>query len=89
MVSTDWYDDKSQKPGYQLLISILRDEDKLRPQYNACRRFILATNDTALSSEDMLTQYKEQDSVERGFRFLKDGEYLRIPRYLNIDSRII
>ena len=36
---------------------------------------MLATNDKDLSPEHMLTQYKEQDSVERGFRFLKDGEY--------------
>ena len=87
-VSTDWHDEKSQKPGYQLLVSIQRDEDKLRPQYNACGRFILATNDTELSPAQMLTQYKEQDSVERGFRFLKDGEYRLNHIFLKKNSRI-
>ena len=87
-VSTDWHDEKSRKPGYQLLLSIKRDEDKIRPEYNACGRFILATNDTGLSPEDMLTQYKEQDSVERGFRFLKDGEYRLNHIFLKKNSRI-
>ena len=87
-VSTDWHDETSQKPGYQLLISLQRDEDKLRPHYNACGRFILATNDTTLSPEQMLSQYKEQDSVERGFRFLKDGEYRLNHIFLKKNSRI-
>lgn len=87
-VSTDWHDESSHKPGYQLLISIQRDEDKLRPQYNACGRFILATNDKDLPPEDMLSQYKEQDSVERGFRFLKDGEYRLNHIFLKKNSRI-
>ena len=87
-VRTDWHDEKSQKPGYKLPVSIQRDEDKLRPQYNACGSFILATNDTELSPEEMLTQYKEQDSVERGFRFLKDGKYRLNHIFLKKNSRI-
>ena len=87
-VNTNWHDETSQKPGYQLLLSIQRDEEKLRPDYNACGRFILATNDKDLSPEHMLTQYKEQDSVERGFRFLKDGEYRLNHVFLKKNSRI-
>ena len=87
-VHTDWHDEHSRKPGYQLLITLQRDEDKLRPDYNACGRFILATNDKDLSPEYMLTQYKEQDSVERGFRFLKDGEYRLNHIFLKKNSRI-
>lgn len=87
-VSTDWHDDHSRKPGYQLLLSIERDEDKLRPDYNACGRFILATNDKDVTPEQMLVQYKEQDSVERGFRFLKDGEYRLNHIFLKKNSRI-
>lgn len=87
-VSTDWHDEKSQKPGYQLLVSIQRDKDKLRPDKNACGRFILATKDISLSAEEMLKQYKEQDSVERGFRFLKDGEYRLNHIFLKKNKRI-
>lgn len=87
-VSTDWHDEKSQTPGYQLLITIQRDENKLCPDYNACGRFILATNDKDLTPEQMLTQYKEQDSVERGFRFLKDGEYRLNHIFLKKNKRI-
>lgn len=36
----------------------------------------------------MLTQYKEQDSVERGFRFLKDGEYRLNHIFLKKNKRI-
>ena len=36
----------------------------------------------------MLSQYKEQDSVERGFRFLKDGEYRLNHIFLKKNSRI-
>jgi transposase len=49
--------------------------DKIRPQRHKLGRFILATND--LDNPDMneanrLSIYKEQQGVERGFRFIKD-----------------
>ncbi len=87
-VSTQWHDEQSTQPGYQLLLSLQRDEEKLAPYNNACGRFILATNDTELSAEQMLAQYKEQHSVERGFRFLKDGEYRLNHIFLKKNSRI-
>jgi transposase len=40
--------------------------------------FILATNDIngALSMADMLSAYKSQQAVEKGFRFLKSPDFL-------------
>jgi len=38
-------------------------------------RFVLATNDVDLEAETILKYYKGQQSVERGFRFLKDKSF--------------
>jgi len=38
-------------------------------------RFVLATNDTEMSADELLTNYKGQGTVERGFRFLKDKSF--------------
>jgi transposase len=49
--------------------------DKIRPQRNKLGRFILATNDLNnpdMDEANMLSTYKEQQGVERGFRFIKD-----------------
>jgi len=49
--------------------------DKIRPQRNKLGRFIIATNDLDnpdMNEGNMLSIYKEQQGVERGFRFIKD-----------------
>jgi transposase len=51
------------------------NQELITQQQNSCDRFILATNilDTIeLESEEILKIYKEQQSTERGFRFIKD-----------------
>jgi len=50
-------------------------QDKIRPQLNKLGRFILATNDLdnpEMDEANILSTYKEQQGVERGFRFIKD-----------------
>jgi transposase len=54
--------------------------------------FILATNhlDTsALSEEELISAYKDQQKVERGFRFLKDPLFLASSLYLKSPKRIM
>lgn len=54
-------------------------------------RFILATNEVdaeLLSAKDMLSQYKSQTHVERGFRFLKADEFELNHIFLKNPSRI-
>jgi transposase len=49
--------------------------DKIRPQRNKLGRFILATNDMDnpdMDEANILSTYKEQQGVERGFGFIKD-----------------
>ena len=53
--------------------------------------FVLATNDLdekALSISDALSIYKSQQSVERGFRFLKSPDFLVSSFYLKKPERI-
>ena len=61
---------------------------RLRPHSG----FILATNqlDTqALSDAELLQAYKDQQRVERGFRFLKDPLFLAASLYLKSPQRIM
>jgi len=52
--------------------------------------FIIATNDIRkqMSREEMLELYKSQQNVERGFRFLKNPEFLASSFYLKKPERI-
>jgi transposase len=51
-------------------------------------RFILATNDLELDAELLLSNYKGQSRVEKGFRFLKDDTFSVSDIYLKNEKRI-
>ena len=51
-------------------------------------RFVLATNDPDLDPNTILKYYKGQQSVERGFRFLKDKSFRVAEVFLKKESRI-
>lgn len=50
--------------------------------------FILATNKLNLSAQELLQEYKSQQRVERGFRFLKSPEFLSDALFLKKPERI-
>ena len=50
--------------------------------------FILATNDMELGAKTLLREYKAQQRVERGFRFLKSPEFLSDALFLKNPERI-
>src|SRR5271163_74293 len=55
-------------------------------------RFIIATNEldhNKLSAKEMLFNYKEQQAVERGFRFLKDPFFMTSSVFLKSQDRIV
>ena len=54
----------------------------------ALGRFVLATNDPDLDPDTILKYYKGQQSVERGFRFLKDKSFRVAEVFLKKESRI-
>ena len=51
-------------------------------------RFILASNDNAIDPEICLEYYKEQNNVERGFRFIKGNSFHASEVYLENENRI-
>jgi transposase len=60
--------------GYKIATTFSRNEEAIRRLLNKKGRFILAPNDLDRNYTDqmMLAEYKEQQQVERGFRFIKD-----------------
>ncbi|AKB50201.1 Mobile element protein [Methanosarcina barkeri str. Wiesmoor] len=54
---------------------IKHDQEKVQEKRTKLGRFILATNDLELTPDQLLKYYKEQGTVEREFRFLKDKSF--------------
>lgn len=79
--------EKSLK-GYNINVALLEDETTIEQAKRPLGRFILATNCSGLSGEQMLNDYKEQDQVERGFRFLKDKSFQNNRIFLQNPQRI-
>lgn len=85
---------KGQKPTFTYRITgtlaSLPASRLTKLQQQSC--FLLATNqlDTqTLSDEELMAAYKDQQKVERGFRFLKDPLFLASSLYLKSPKRIM
>lgn len=84
---------KNESPiriDYQItgnLYTSLQSREELLQQLGL---FIIATNDTSdeLSMESLLSNYKAQQKVERGFRFLKSPDFLTNAIFLKTETRI-
>ncbi len=77
--------------GYRVASEVDRSKEKIQIFLNRKGRFILATNDLNLESfpdEKMLSEYKQQQSIERGFRFLKDPWFMVDSIFLKSPHRI-
>lgn len=71
-------------------LASLPQERKRLLERKSC--FILATNQLdcdQLSDEDLIAAYKDQQKVERGFRFLKDPLFMASTLYLESPQRIM
>jgi transposase len=64
------------------------EENVVNNEREKLGRFILASNDLEIDDETMLQHYKGQQSVERGFRFLKDKRFHIAQVYLKKEERI-
>ena len=62
------------------------DDDKVSKEKSNLGRFILASNDINIDPDTLLSYYKGQQSVERGFRFLKDKSFRVAEVYLKKPS---
>jgi len=84
---------RSQPPArkeYQITGNLACDLQKRAELLAQKGLFILATNDTSktLTMEKLLTLYKSQQSVEKGFWFLKSPDFLTSSLYLKKPERI-
>jgi transposase len=64
---------KPSRLGFRVTATVVAMDSEIAAQGVRCGRFILATNvldSSVLSASDALREYKAQQGVERGFRFL-------------------
>lgn len=81
----------SQKLVYKIEGTASLEQRELDRLMQRLGKFILATNEldeTILPNESILVEYKGQNSVERGFAFLKDPWFMVSSIYLKKKSRI-
>lgn len=64
------------------------DYNKVSKTRSKLGRFILATNDPKVDPDTILSYYKGQQQVEKGFRFLKDKSFRVAEVYLKKEERI-
>lgn len=76
---------------YQVDATLEPKEIAIAIETKRAGRFILATNvldAEELSNDDILREYKAQQSTERGFRFLKDPLFFTSSVFLNSTERV-
>jgi transposase len=77
--------------SYQLTATLVRNQAAICTAIACSGRFILATNVTdvtKLSTQQVLQEYKEQQSPERGFRFLKDPLFFTSSVFVKSPERV-
>jgi transposase len=82
----------SQIIKYSLAAILGKDDKKIATILQKKGKFIIATNemdDQLLSNYELLANYKGQQSVERGFRFLKDPLFMTSSVFLKTQDRIV
>lgn len=76
---------------YQISATVSQNESKINTEILSAGRFIIATNildESELSADSMLSEYKAQQSCERGFAFLKDPLFFADSIFLKSPERI-
>jgi len=71
--------------------TLVANPEVLEVEMTRAGRFILATNvldANQLSADDALTEYKDQQSNERGFRFLKDPLFFTASVFVKSPKRV-
>ena len=75
----------------QISATLIPQPNAMDAEIQRAGRFILASNvleEQVLSDDDVLTEYKAQQSTERGFRFLKDPLFFTSSIFLNTPQRV-
>ena len=82
---------KGKTVVYRVRAKLIEIRELIRQQQNSCGRFILATNileTTELEPIEILRIYKEQQSTERGFRFIKDPLFFADSLFVKNPERV-
>lgn len=82
---------ESYQQLYKIQAELEPDTDAIARQTRAAGRFVLATNVLdidQLSCDEIIAKYKEQQSSERGFAFLKDPLFFTDSVFLKSSERI-
>ena len=82
---------EKQVVGYRISLAHERNQETIELEANKKGRFILATNDLdeeEYPDERMLSDYKDQQKVEKGFRFLKDPWFMLDSVFLKKPRRV-
>jgi transposase len=79
---------EAMETGYKVEVTIEPNDAWYTRKRLKLGRFVLATNDLDLSPDRLLAQYKNQGTVERGFRFLKDNAFRVSEVFLKKPTRI-
>jgi transposase len=77
---------------YRVTATLKENAAKIEPILKTKGKFIIATNELdeeLLSSQELLQNYKGQQSVERGFRFLKEPAFMTPAVFLKSQKRIV
>ena len=73
---------------YRIKAELERDEAAILEDLEYSGRYILATNVLKLKGDELLTEYKGRQSVERGFRFLKEPLFFASSVFVKSPRRI-
>lgn len=76
---------------YQVRAIVVSKQTAIAIERQRAGKFLLATNvldANELSDDDLLREYKAQQSTERGFRFLKDPMFFTSSIFLNSPERV-
>ena len=88
---TEKVDKKTEEIKYQIKLSVKEKVEEIEIKKKEAGKFILATNvleKNKLSSAEILKNYKEQQSSEKGFRFLKDPLFFADSFFVESPERI-
>lgn len=83
--------EENQSKYYQISATVNENKDVIDQEILSAGRFIIATNvlcEKELDNEKMLSEYKAQQSCERGFSFLKNPLFLADSVFLKSPERI-
>ncbi|RLJ01325.1 MAG: IS1634 family transposase, partial [Candidatus Aenigmatarchaeota archaeon] len=74
---------------FQIQATFQEDEEAIENKRKQKGKYIVATNAQNLDNETIYREYKEQQGVERGFRFIKDPRFFAESTFLKKEQRIV